>query len=224
LNITIIFPQWFQYPIIYAFLRASAALSPSAQLNRVGFLIHHLKLSSPILGDYETDSFPITVGRSSQCDFVVPNAGVSRRHATISLAGGNCTIEDSGSANGTFVEGERLEAPAALADGMRIQFGTCDFTVAIAEDSAPEAGADDPHHIKTPPPPSVHVAEDEHTELLRRPEDWDALIQSQSEAGEPAAPAPKPKPTGGFLANNWPWFIALALGLLVAGGALMFLR
>jgi len=48
---------------------------------------------------------------------------VSRRHARIVVRGETATIEDLGSRNGTYVQGERVEAPRALANGDTIKIG-----------------------------------------------------------------------------------------------------
>lgn len=54
------------------------------------------------------------------------DAGVSRRHAIITPSGAGYNLEDLASANGTFVNGQRLapQAPAAIAHGDEIKFGT----------------------------------------------------------------------------------------------------
>lgn len=54
------------------------------------------------------------------------DAGVSRRHAIIALQGGGFVLEDLGSANGTFVNGRRLqpEAAAPIRHGDELKFGT----------------------------------------------------------------------------------------------------
>jgi DNA-binding winged helix-turn-helix (wHTH) protein len=48
---------------------------------------------------------------------------VSRRHARILVRGETATIEDLGSRNGTYVQGERIEAPRALVNGDTIKVG-----------------------------------------------------------------------------------------------------
>jgi hypothetical protein len=51
----------------------------------------------------------VVIGRQARmAEFVVPDAGVSRRHARLALDGRDLVIEDLGSANGTTVEGRRL--------------------------------------------------------------------------------------------------------------------
>jgi diguanylate cyclase (GGDEF)-like protein len=62
------------------------------------------------------------VGRANDCEIWLSDDGVSRRHATISFTSGVYSIEDTGSANGTFVGGQKVER-ATLRDGDLIQFG-----------------------------------------------------------------------------------------------------
>ncbi|WP_442810312.1 FHA domain-containing protein, partial [Streptomyces sp. W16] len=49
-----------------------------------------------------------TLGRDPQGDIVVDDARVSWRHATISWSGRSWVIDDHGSTNGTFVQGQRI--------------------------------------------------------------------------------------------------------------------
>lgn len=53
-------------------------------------------------------SRPYTLGRDPQGDIVLDDARVSWRHATISWNGRSWAIEDHGSTNGTFVQGQRI--------------------------------------------------------------------------------------------------------------------
>jgi hypothetical protein len=51
----------------------------------------------------------MVVGRLSECDIHIPDANISRHHATFVREGGGWAIEDAGSTNGTYVNGERVE-------------------------------------------------------------------------------------------------------------------
>jgi len=62
------------------------------------------------------------IGRANDCEIWLSDDGVSRRHANILFESGVYTIEDTGSANGTFVGGQKVER-ATLRDGDLIQFG-----------------------------------------------------------------------------------------------------
>ncbi len=54
-------------------------------------------------------SRPYTLGRDPQGDIVFDDARVSWRHATVSFNGRSWAIEDHGSTNGTFVQGQRIQ-------------------------------------------------------------------------------------------------------------------
>jgi DNA-binding winged helix-turn-helix (wHTH) protein len=63
------------------------------------------------------------VGRSESAEIHVDSSWASRRHARITVAEGRAVIEDLGSKNGTFVQGERLTACTELRPGDEIHIG-----------------------------------------------------------------------------------------------------
>src|SRR5574339_909659 len=65
----------------------------------------------------------ITVGRDSTNEIVINDAEVSRRHARLTFQGGKYVLEDLGSTNGTFVNGQRLAGPRVLKAGEVVSFG-----------------------------------------------------------------------------------------------------
>jgi hypothetical protein len=68
------------------------------------------------------------VGRSRECDVVLADANVSRRHAEIRpAAAGTWTIEDLGSTNGVQVNGRRIAGAEQLAPGDRVVLGTAEI-------------------------------------------------------------------------------------------------
>jgi pSer/pThr/pTyr-binding forkhead associated (FHA) protein len=70
-----------------------------------------------------------TLGRSDTCAIVLPVATVSRLHATIELEHDRYFLRDTGSANGTFVNGGRIEQPHQLTTGSEIWLGSPDATL-----------------------------------------------------------------------------------------------
>src|SRR6478752_205081 len=82
-----------------------------------------------ISGKYQGGEFPlkmnrqVTIGRSSELDMVLVEDMVSRKHAKITVGPGKVLIEDLGSTNGTFVNGEKIRQ-ARLKEGDRILIGT----------------------------------------------------------------------------------------------------
>jgi DNA-binding winged helix-turn-helix (wHTH) protein len=63
------------------------------------------------------------LGRDEHLARPIDGQGVSRRHARILVRDGHATLEDLGSKNGTFLDGERVVAPRALSDGVLIRLG-----------------------------------------------------------------------------------------------------
>lgn len=82
-----------------------------------------------ISGKYQGGEFPlranreIVIGRSSELDMVLVEDMVSRKHAKIVTDDHTVTIQDLGSTNGTFVNGEKIRT-CDLKDGDRILIGT----------------------------------------------------------------------------------------------------
>lgn len=69
------------------------------------------------------------VGRSRECDIVLADANVSRRHAEVlPAAAGTWTIADLGSTNGVVLNGHRIQGVARLQAGDRIALGTAAIT------------------------------------------------------------------------------------------------
>lgn len=62
-----------------------------------------------------------TLGRFEDNDVVLPDRLVSRHHARIRREGSQFMLEDNGSTNGTFVNGERIARSHLLQDGDTIQ-------------------------------------------------------------------------------------------------------
>jgi len=94
-----------------------------------------------ISGKYQGGEFPlrphreIIVGRSSELDMVLVEDMVSRKHAKITTDEKTVTIQDLGSTNGTFVNGEKIRK-VELKDGDRILIGTSIVKLVFVEGEA----------------------------------------------------------------------------------------
>jgi pSer/pThr/pTyr-binding forkhead associated (FHA) protein len=71
-----------------------------------------------------------TMGRAPRADFIVDAALVSRLHCRFTLAEDRLAVEDLGSTNGTFVNGEKINGAQVLAGGDRVKVGRVEFVVA----------------------------------------------------------------------------------------------
>jgi hypothetical protein len=76
--------------------------------------------------EFLLDKNEIVIGRDTTNDIVIPDQDkkeVSRRHSRLFMQSGSYIVEDLGSLNGTFVNGQRLAGPHVLRPGEIIQLG-----------------------------------------------------------------------------------------------------
>jgi len=110
------------------------------------------------------------VGRSRSAQVHIPDSTVSRQHARILVGAlGEVNVEDLGSSNGTYVNGEKVEGRRRLADGDRILVGDAELRVRIV---APVASSEATVRMVLPP-----------------------LGAPPATGGGPAAAPPRPAPT-----------------------------
>jgi pSer/pThr/pTyr-binding forkhead associated (FHA) protein len=65
----------------------------------------------------------VTLGRSRQCDVVLGDPNVSRRHAEIRPRGGSWVLNDLGSTNGSRINGRRIDGSEVIRSGDQLQLG-----------------------------------------------------------------------------------------------------
>lgn len=80
--------------------------------------------SGPMPGAvYPLEGDQLTIGRDSTNAVVINDAEVSRHHTRLTFQGGKYVVEDLGSTNGTFVNGQRLSGPYVLKAGDVLALG-----------------------------------------------------------------------------------------------------
>lgn len=89
---------------------------------------------------HDTDA-EILVGRSADCHVSIPVRWISRTHAILRQERGQFFLEDAGSKNGVFVNGQRILKPFPLSDGDVIQLAPgLDLIYVDSEATAPLPG------------------------------------------------------------------------------------
>jgi hypothetical protein len=91
------------------------------------------------------------LGRDVTNDIPLGDAEISRQHARLTRTPGGIVLEDLGSTNGSFVNGDRLSSPRVLRTGDLIGLG--ENVTLTFEATAPEAAATVMGTPRAAPPP-----------------------------------------------------------------------
>ncbi|MBS1249513.1 MAG: Transcriptional regulatory protein BaeR [Chloroflexi bacterium] len=92
----------------------------------------------------------LIIGRTEPCDIAIPNRQVSRHHAQITKSGKYVVLEDLGSKNGTFHNGEKVKDPIRLEDGDVIQVALAQKFIYLSQDATIPLAADDFRSVSIP--------------------------------------------------------------------------
>jgi predicted component of type VI protein secretion system len=145
----------------------------------------------------------VVIGRHPACDYVLSindrNIGISGRHAAIEADGETAWLEDLGSTNGTWVQGERIGKRTRLVSGDRFQLDRLEFEfrAAVVRPAAPPpAPPPQPEAPKAPTTVAVNL-EDlalPSPEQLKQASAKTAPPRVEPQAPPPARPAPVAAP------------------------------
>jgi pSer/pThr/pTyr-binding forkhead associated (FHA) protein len=148
------------------------------------------------------------MGRDVSNDIILGDSEISRQHARLTRTPGGYVIEDLGSTNGSFVNGERLMAPRVLNPGDLVALGE---NVSLTFDAvAPEAAATIASTAAGPEP----------VEALPAP------AAPPPQAAAPAIPAPSAAQAVGEKKRRSPWLLAgvgCFVMILACGGVIWFM-
>lgn len=159
-----------------------------------------------------------TVGRDLSTDISISDPEVSRRHARFFRQDDNFFVEDLGSTNGTFLNGERIASPQQLRKGDLITFGESVVVVYEKLVQEPDSTVVVPPISHTPqseftPPPSTPLYKPGE---YRQPEPQAVYSQSTYEQSvqyeEAVEPPQKKKAKKGGMPT---WMVILLIAIVV---------
>lgn len=183
------------------------------------------------------------VGREPGCEVFVNDGSVSRRHARIERRGAAYFVVDEGSANGTYLDSQRV-ADALLRPGQEVRFGAVAFRVEITGGASFETDgtiiggspmAPPPAPLPRPPAPPAAPAYAPPPPPAAAPAYPPPPVPGASAPPPPPASVRPPRPGGSVAApaapartGRSPWFwVAIGCGgllllMLLAGAAIGF--
>jgi DNA-binding winged helix-turn-helix (wHTH) protein len=86
---------------------------------------------------HEVPAGESVIGRDRACAIRIDAESISRHHARLNVTERGVSIEDLGSKNGTWMDGERIHGAVLLTDGASFQLGTETFRLELAIDQRP---------------------------------------------------------------------------------------
>lgn len=171
----------------------------------------HLTMrSGPTPGKtYPIEQEELLLGRDLANDIAISDPEVSRRHARFFMQNGSVMVEDLGSTNGTFLNGERISSPQQLRAGDVITLGesiVLVFEKAGYDPDATVVSSRGESTVQRPPEPQAYQS----------PPDQAAYQPPASKAARPQQAPPRREAKakkGGFPA----WLLILIIAIVVIG-------
>src|SRR6476660_7066100 len=136
---------------------------------------------------YDLNKDIITIGRDITNDITINDPEVSRHHLRFTRGAGGFTLEDLGSTNGTFVNGQRLTGAKPLNNGDMLGLGE---TVTLGYEMARGAAPGGQMPVAGQPPASAPTAPQSYSPYSPQAAQQPPQAQPQS----PYAPPPQQQP------------------------------
>ena len=160
---------------------------------------------------------PATIGRGREAHLTIAHPTVSRRHCLVYELDGVLMVQDKGSLNGTFIDGERVDVDRILRPGQtltigpltfRAEYDLADISNDVLDDIGPAAGlaseelvsedpvSEAPAETAQPPEPSDAQLADLLPPPIEAPETIHFASDGLNETTDlpPVAPAKAPRP------------------------------
>lgn len=143
---------------------------------------------------YDLNKDIITIGRDITNDITINDPEVSRHHLRFTRGAGGFTLEDLGSTNGTFVNGQRLTGAKPLSNGDMIGLGE---TVTLGYEMVRPAG-----NVTVPGPTADPMRPQPQPQSYQQPQQQPVSpsyeYNPQSAAPAPYSSTPPPQPAAGY--------------------------
>jgi hypothetical protein len=123
----------------------------------------HITMPDGKTREYPLDQPSISIGRAPGNELLIEETSISRRHARLSVESGRLMIEDSGSANGTFIGSQRLEpnTPSLVSEDQIVHLGDVEVKYTAPpplQPSTPDATASISPAAEAAPPAAGSIA------------------------------------------------------------------
>ncbi len=91
--------------------------------------------AGPLEGERWKITSVLILGRDSDCDIIIPLRQVSRHHTRITPGPEGAFVEDLGSKNGTYINGQLVQEPIILKDGDELQISLAQHFIYLSSDA-----------------------------------------------------------------------------------------
>lgn len=119
-----------------------------------------------------------SIGRHDDCVIRIRSSQVSRRHCELFEADGSLIVRDLGSSNGTFVNGDRIEAPRVLHPGDALTIGGVTLRIDAADAEAEARKERDTAELEV-------LADAEAAEEVVEADDFDLDFETDATSADP---------------------------------------